>query len=246
MKDTPSSMPIKTSERARELAAALRKQNEAYAVLFWLLIGTGAPLSYLLSLKVQDLKFAGQLTFYLRKTSKRPIVSDISLDVQTEIGEYFLSRDDSDPAFVTKDGITPITSSEFLRRLSRTSIEMGYPAPGLNETALRKTYLYSRVFHDKNPQGALDFMGWKSQKKLFTYLGIAKLVKKDETHTKIVIYDDTTIDRLLSDSISYIQNVRQMIHDKNNHFNAEDAMKIITLCSTIKQATTDYAQGSKH
>ncbi len=240
MKDSPSSMPIKSLERAKELAKALKKQHPPYAMLFWLLIGTGAPLPYLLTLTVQDLKFSGQLHFYLKKNSKRPIISDIPIEIQNEVGDYYFPQEDSNPAFLSLDGETVITISEFRMRLARTSIDIGFPAPGLNETALRKTYLYTRTIHFKDPQGAMDFMGWKSKKKLFAYLGLAKFTKKDKSETTTVIYDDTTIDNVQKECLELIEQVNKAIKEKDNTFNANEAMAIIAFYTGLKRLTSEF------
>lgn len=231
--------PIKTHNSAIMLEERLWQIHRPYSILFSLLIGTGAPLQYLLPLKVEDIYWNQEITFKLRSDSPRFITTRIPDHTMRIITDTYTGADQDSYAFPSISGKGHVTMDEFKKRLSRTSIELDFPQPGLSLASLSKTYVYRKFLETGKPDEPLYYLGWRSANRLYKYLGITKVKLTPQKNTGQTIYDDTIIANLLSNTIDMLIKTRVDIVD-NHNVDKYNAHGVITLCSGISNLVEDY------
>ena len=203
------------------------------------MVGTGAPIQQIKDLKVSDIFIPQELTFKMRSDSKRYIVSRIPDEMQEEIAEMYVERDFDEPAFPSITGNGTVSIHEFQKRLQRTSIEQGFPAPGLSLATLSKTYAYRKMLETGDTERSLYYLGWRKNEKLFKHLGISRFTMNDIPDTKRRTFDDSVV-------INIIKNARDLMdhayHDIVELKNVDkyNAPAVKNLCSGITALVNDY------
>ncbi len=146
-------------------------KNEAYYIIFRILLETGMPLEEVFKLRICDIN-KNAITFspahkgYLR-TEK------LTADTQEAIRSYINGKADEELAFPSKaDPNKPIFIRSFQNALAETSKRLGLTPP-ISATSLRKTFIYNLYIKTHDTKKIYKITGIRSINQLYEYLGIS-------------------------------------------------------------------------
>lgn len=169
VKETPT-RPIRSDKIISDLSNDLRKTQEAYYLIFHIILETGIPLRRLLQMKVSDLYKKQKLSYESRHHATTYSVS-LSLRLQRELAEFFKGRKGDEAAFTGSRTNKAMYVTAFQKALNASSERLGISPPA-NATTLRKTFLHRIVMSDGNYIRAAHFTDASGPAEVIAYLGI--------------------------------------------------------------------------
>ena len=161
--------PIRSLEKLNDMKWSLKRHcSERDYILFLLGINTGLRVSYLLNLKVKDIKGKKRITVKEGKTEKARTIQ--LTNIYEELNQYIKTLEGTEWLFPSRKGDKPITRIQAYRQLNKAS-EMVDMSDGIGTHTMRKTFGYwhykqfkdvaelQKILNHSHPEITLKYIG---------------------------------------------------------------------------------------
>lgn len=227
-----------------QIGSDLRNKQEAYYVIFRIILDTGIPLEEIPSLRVCDIN-KNALTFMpIHKGFLR--TEQLSEETQAVIKAYVAGKREEDYAFPAKSSDKkPLNIRSFQFALAETSNHFCYDPP-ITAMSLKKTFIYNLYMHTHDPKKIYKITGVRSLAQLYEYLGI-DAPPKDNEDKKLSPRNPQDVlvgDELSSKTRTHVNSVLDSIDERlaNGLATYQYCQEALTMIATIEKGLARFEE----
>ena len=233
--------PIQNKQLLDTVANELKNMNEAYYLIYCLILETGMPLEFVPTLKIKDIKNSPITFTPSHKTVRRS--EFISPALLKNLKAFAGERDDDSLAFTAfTDTTKAFPIRNFQKALIRASEICGLEQP-ITALALRKTYILNVFLRERNYNKIYALTKCRSIKQVYDYLNLEAPEPDNaylSSHTvKDVLAREKTISKTLKHTTKVLSAIESNIENEQglSYEYCQEAMK---LSSDIEAALTRF------